>query len=151
MPTSAQSSCFMATYRALGASSPTRIVPSPTATPEAASRATRSVISARILAASRSPSSRVAVIVPTAGRFLATAVRVVAILSSLGEAAILSSLGDSVAEVPFAAGHHHGDTGGVGGGHDLAVAHRPTGLDHGGHPSIGQGDQTVGEREEGVA
>src|SRR5581483_5457962 len=129
MPTSAQSSCFMATYRALGASSPTRIVPSPTATPEAASRATRSVISARILAASRSPSSRVAVIVPTA-------VRVVAILSSLGEAAILASLGDSVAEVPFAAGHHHGDTGGVGGGHDLAVAHRPTGLDHGGHPSI---------------
>jgi hypothetical protein len=50
----------------------------------------------------------------------------------------------------FAAGHDHGDARFVGCGDHLAVAHRSARLDHGGHPGVGQDQQAVGEREEGV-
>src|SRR5690606_29441008 len=56
MPTRAQSSCFICTYRALGPSSPTRMVPRPGVIPRAVRSATRAVRSSRMRAATDSPS-----------------------------------------------------------------------------------------------
>src|SRR5664280_3055496 len=144
IPTSAQSACFMATYRALGPSSPTRMVPSPTVIPSPASLATRSVTSARILPARSSPSSKIAVIatLPVSARCRA---------ASLQSRSPARTTTGSVPEVAFATGHDHGDAGLVGGGGHLVVADRAAGLHDGGHPGIGQYQQAVGEGEERVA
>ena len=61
MPISAASRCFMATYLALGPSSPTSSVPSPGVTPCSASAAMRVTRSALISAATASPSITIAV------------------------------------------------------------------------------------------
>src|ERR1035437_4914919 len=121
MPTSAQSACFMATYRELGPSSPTKMVPNPTVTPALARRATRSATSARIRAARSSPSSRVAVIDVS-----------------------------SVPEVAFATGHDHRDTGLVGRRDDLSVTNGASRLHHCRHARFGQHLEAVGEGEEGI-
>src|ERR1700676_4881610 len=133
----------MATSRALGASSPTRMVPRPGVIPARRSRATRSVTSARTLAASSSPSSSAAVMAdppwPQYGR-----------ARSHPTGFDVAPRG-SMAEVALAAGHDHGETGLVGGGDDLAVPDRTAGLHHRGHPGLGQPQQPGGEGEEGVA
>src|SRR5271154_376996 len=110
MPTSAQSACFMATYRALAGSSPTRTVPRPGRIPAFFSSAVASATSARMRAATVSP------------------------FRSWADTTFLSL---SVPEVALG-GEHHGGALLVGGGHHIAVLHRPARLDHDGHPGGGQ-------------
>ena len=99
-------------------------------------RATRSVTSARILAASASPSSTLAVmcslviVVPRQCRSVSAAW--------------------SVPEVALATGRHHGDAGFVGCRDDLAVPDRAAGLDDRRHSGVGQHQQAVGEGEERI-
>ena len=48
------------------------------------------------------------------------------------------------------AGEHHGDAVIVGGLDHLVVAHRATGLNHGGGAGFDRHQEAIGEREEGV-
>src|ERR1700733_16250376 len=101
------------------------MVPSPAVIPSARSSRSRSVTSARMAAASASPSSLVAVTRPLPYA--------------------------SMPEMPFAGRHDHGHSHLVCRGHQLAVTDRATGLDHGGDTGLGQDHEAIGEREEGIA
>src|ERR1700736_5709118 len=105
------------------------MVPSPAVTPAARRRATRSVTSALILAASSSPSSRDAVIAD-----LQVSCRV---FRPTGSVCTAQSPGGSVTEVSFAAGHDHGDARLVSRRHHFTVADGTPRLHHGGHSGVG--------------